>query len=132
LLISVVDDDESVRGSLVLLLRSRGFTSQGYASGDEFLASAQGRASDCLVLDVRLKGMSGLDLQRRLCDDGLDLPIVFISAHRDGASIRRAFAAGARGFLAKPFSEEALLGSIREALDAGPRRPPAPGAPGQR
>ena len=115
-LISVVDDDESVRSSLVLLLRSRGFRSQGYASGEAFLGVDDGLGSQCLVVDVRLKGMTGLELQACVGSLRRTIPIILISAHRDEEAERRALKAGALAFLIKPFSEDTLLSSIASAL----------------
>jgi len=115
-LISVIDDDESVRSSLVLLLRSRGFRSQGYASGEAFLGVEDGLSSQCLVVDVRLKGMTGLALQACVRSQRPTIPIILISAHRDEEAERRALKAGALAFLIKPFSEDTLLSSIASAL----------------
>ncbi|WP_130392443.1 response regulator transcription factor [Cupriavidus agavae] len=116
-LVSVIDDDESVRSSLVLLLRSQGFDSRGYASGEAFLEATDAMESRCLVVDVGLKGMSGIELQARLRSLKSTVPIIFISAHRDDETIRRAHAGGGRDFLVKPFSEATLLASIDRLLN---------------
>src|SRR5262245_30240879 len=92
--ISIVDDDESLREALVGLLRAAGFEARAFASADEFLKSAGPRDSACLILDVRMPGMSGLELQRTLADSGSRVPIVFISAHVDKAARARALENG--------------------------------------
>jgi FixJ family two-component response regulator len=109
----VVDDDETVRKSLGSLLRSAGLNVETFASAQEFLAEPRADAPGCLVLDVRLPGLSGLELQRRLAADGCAVPVVFITAHGDAASRAQALEAGAVECLLKPFSEEALLSAIR-------------------
>ena len=115
-LVSVVDDDESVRESLPDLLREFGFTVQAFASAEEFLASAYLGQTSCLILDVAMPGMSGPDLQRELARLRHDIPIVFITAHRDEATRPRVLAEGAVECLYKPFSETALLGAVNAAL----------------
>ena len=117
LLVSVVDDDESVRDSLPDLLRQFGFTAQGFSSAESFLASDVVKETSCLLLDIAMVGMSGLDLQRELARRRLRIPIVFITAHDDETLRPRLLARGAAGCLFKPFSESALL----EALDAALR-----------
>jgi FixJ family two-component response regulator len=117
LLVSVVDDDESVRDSLPDLLRQFGFTAQGFASADAFLASDVVDETSCLLLDIAMAGMSGPDLQRELTRRHLRIPIIFITAHGDEALRPRLLARGASDCLFKPFSERALL----EALDAALR-----------
>lgn len=111
-LISIVDDDASVRKSLSGLVRSVGFAAEAFASAEEFLATGNVRDTHCLILDVRMPGMGGLELQRRLTADGCAVPVVFITAHGDAASRAQALEAGAVEYLLKPFSEEALLGAI--------------------
>jgi FixJ family two-component response regulator len=117
--ICVVDDDESVRTAIVRLLKSVGLDGVGYASGEAFLASGAARRTDFLVLDMRMKGLSGLDVQAALHADGLRIPLVFISAHADAAVREAALAAGAVGFLSKPFSPDALLAYVRDAQAGG-------------
>ena len=112
-LISIVDDDASVRKSLCGLVRSVGFAAEAFASAKEFLSSGNVRDTHCLILDVRMPGMGGLELQRRLAADGCAVPVVFITAHGDAASRAQALEAGAVECLLKPFSEEALLSAIR-------------------
>jgi FixJ family two-component response regulator len=116
-LISVVDDDEGVRESLGSLMRSVGFGVKAFASAEEFLNSDHPRVADCLVLDVRMQGMSGLELQRRLVASQCRIPVIFISAHGDEEVRARALREGAVDFLLKPFSEEALLSAIQSALN---------------
>jgi FixJ family two-component response regulator len=115
-LISVVDDDESLRRSLRNLLRSVSFRVQTFASAEEFLGSAERADSGCLVLDLRMNGMSGLDLLRHLraAEDGI--AVVMLTGHGDDATRQRCLQAGAVAFLAKPFHREALLNAVRTAL----------------
>ena len=115
-LISIVDDDDSVRESLTSLIRSVGFRAQTFASAEEFLRSTWLSDTDCLILDVRLPGIGGLDLQRQLSLGNQAIPIVFISAHGDDFARRQGLKAGAVDFLDKPFSEEALLRALDSAL----------------
>jgi FixJ family two-component response regulator len=123
-LISVVDDDHSVREALSSLIRSVGFSIKVFVSAEEFLGSDAARASDCLILDVRMQGMSGLELQRQLAQTHPDLPVVFITAHASDEEVRaRALKDGAIDYLSKPLSEETVLGAIQKALGkkaAGP------------
>jgi FixJ family two-component response regulator len=115
-LISIVDDDDSLRNSLNNLIRSVGFRAQGFSSAESFLNSNQLRDTACLILDVRMPGMSGLDLQRQLVATDCGIPIVFITSHGDDNARTRALEAGAVDFLYKPFREEALLNAIHTAL----------------
>lgn len=115
-LISIVDDDESVRESLWGFLRSVGFSVDTSASAEEFLNSDQPRDADCLILDVRMPGMSGIELQRRLVAGSSKIPVIFITAYEDEGMRSQALGAGAGAFLIKPFSEDALLESIHAAL----------------
>ena len=112
----VVDDDRSVRESLRNLIRSAGLNVQTFASAQEFLTSQRPDAPGCLVLDVQLPGLSGLDLQQELAKDLAQIPIIFITGHEDIPMTVRAMKAGAVDFLIKPFGEEALLNSVRSAL----------------
>ena len=116
-LISIVDDDESVRVALKSLIDSVGFRAEVFGSGEEFLNSPLISQTGCLIADVRMPGMSGLELQERLNAANLAIPIVFISAHDDGEARVRGLRAGAIDFLKKPFSEDALLGAIAAGLD---------------
>jgi len=117
-LISIVDDDESMREAIQSLLRSVGFRAKTFASGEQFLQSDQIENTACLILDVRMPGMSGLDLQRRLMATQCRIPIVFVTAHGEEEARSRALQEGAVDFLLKPFSEEALLNAIQAALHA--------------
>ena len=118
-LISVVDDDESVRESLPDLLREFGFAAQVFASAEEFLASDYVDKTKCLVLDIAMPGMSGFDLRRELRLRRRDIPIVFITAHRDETVRPRALEQGAVECLFKPFSDTALLKALNAALRVG-------------
>jgi len=115
-LISVVDDDESVRESLPDLLRELGFAAQAFSSAEEFLASDFVGQTRCLVLDVTMPGMSGPDLQQELARRRQEIPIVFITAHRDEGVRPRLLNRGAAACLFKPFSETALLEALHAAL----------------
>lgn len=115
--VSIVDDDESVREAIKSLLRSIGFDADVFASAEEFLNSDYQHDAECLIVDVRMPGMSGLQLQEQLASAECDLPIIFITAHVSDTEARtRALASGAVDFLIKPFSEEALLNDINIAL----------------
>ena len=116
-LISIVDDDDSVRQALKSLLDSVGFRAEVFGSGEDFLNSPYVSQTHCLIADVRMPGMSGLELQDRLNAASLSIPVVFISAHDDGEARARGLRAGAIDFLKKPFSEDALLGAISASLD---------------
>ena len=118
-LLSIVDDDESVREALPDLLREFGFAVEAFSSAEEFLASDAGSRTRCLVLDIRMPGMSGLELQRELVHRRQAIPIVFITADRDETSRPRLIAEGAVDCLLKPFSETALLDAINAALRWG-------------
>ena len=115
-LIAIVDDDDALRTSLDDLIQSVGFQTQGFSSAEAFLSSKQVHDTACLILDVRMPGMSGLELQRQMVAANLSIPIIFITAHADDAARARALAAGAVDFLYKPFYEEALLTAIDAAL----------------
>jgi CheY-like chemotaxis protein len=115
-LVSVVDDDESVRESLPDLLRELGFAAEAFPSAEAFLASDHLGRTRCLILDVVMPGMSGLELQAELTRRGHAIPIVFITAQQDDSIRTRVLAAGAMGYLFKPFSETALLDAVNAAL----------------
>jgi FixJ family two-component response regulator len=115
-LVSVVDDDESVRESLPDLLRELGFAAQAFESGETFLASGILGETQCLVLDIAMPGVSGLDVQRELKARRIQIPIVFITARKDESVRERVLEEGAAAYLLKPFSETALLQALRSAL----------------
>ena len=114
--IAVVDDDISVRESVESLLKSVGFQVNTYSSAEEFLGSPNQNAADCLILDVRLDGMSGPDLQRELKTSGRSIPIVFVTAHETEALRERMLADGAIDCLLKPFNDDTLLNAVEQAL----------------
>jgi two-component system, LuxR family, response regulator FixJ len=113
--VSVVDDDESLRRSIRNLLRSVGFGVETFASAEEFLMSAQRENTGCLVLDLRMTGMSGLDLLQHLAVADSLIPTVILTAHGDEETRRRSLQAGAVAFLDKPFRSDALLDAVRAA-----------------
>ena len=115
-LISVVDDDESIRRTTTRLIESFGFRAAAFESADSFLRSGQLRDTACLIVDVQMPGMNGLQLQSHLAAEGRGIPIIFITAYDDKESRRRAMQAGAVAFLGKPFSDEHLLQTIRSTL----------------
>ena len=117
-LISVIDDDESVRRTTTLLIESFGFRATAFASAKSFLESGQVHETSCLILDVRMPDMSGLELQSELAAAGYGVPVIFITAYDDKDSRGRAMQAGAVAFLDKPFSDEKLLQTVRSALMA--------------
>lgn len=113
----IVDDDASVREALELLTRLAGWQPLAFASAHEFLSNARTLAPGCLVLDVSLPDLSGLELQQRMAAEGIDLPIVFITGHGDVPTTVRAMKAGAVEFLTKPFGQDELLGAIGDAIE---------------
>ena len=115
-LISIVDDDESVRRTTKLLVESFGYRAAVFESAENFLKSDQRYDTSCLVVDVQMPGMNGLQLQSQLAAGGYSIPTIFITAYADKEPRRQAMEAGAVAFLAKPFSDEQLLKSIRSAL----------------
>jgi FixJ family two-component response regulator len=115
-LISVIDDDESVRRTTTRLIESFGFRAAAFESAENFLGSGHLNDTSCLIVDVQMPGMNGLQLQSQLAGAGCSIPIIFITAHDDKESRRRAMQAGAIAFLGKPFSDEQLLQGIRSAL----------------
>ena len=115
-LISVVDDDESVRRTTTLLIKSFGFRAATFESAETFLKSGHLHDTSCLIVDVQMPGMNGLQLQSHLAAAGCGIPIIFITAYENNDSRRRAMQAGAAGFLGKPFSDEQLLQTIDSAL----------------
>ena len=119
-LIAVIDDDESVRDSTRTLLRSVGYRVATFESSELFLESETLSHTGCLILDMRMPGMDGLELQRRLNASDSHVPIIFITAHADGANRQLALNAGASDFFQKPFAATELLGAIKIALAARP------------
>src|SRR5262245_25698893 len=116
-LVFVVDDDAPLRESLADLLRSIGLRVEAFASAQEFLQSKRPDVPSCLVLDVRLKGLSGLDLQKRVVEGDVDVPIIFITGHGDIPMAVQAMKAGAVEFLRKPFRDQDLLDAVHQALE---------------
>jgi FixJ family two-component response regulator len=120
-LVAIVDDEKAVCRAVGRLVVSAGFESESFSSAEEFLRSCRERKPDCLILDLSLPGMSGLELQQQLTTDHCRIPIVFVSAHDDPSSRREALQSGASAFLGKPFNDEALLEAIHSAMK--PRTP---------
>jgi FixJ family two-component response regulator len=116
-LVFVVDDDAPLRDSLADLLRSIGLRVETFSSAQEFLQTKRPDMPSCLVLDVRLKGLSGLDLQKRLVEGDVDIPIIFITGHGDIPMAVQAMKAGAVEFLRKPFRDQDLLDAVQQALE---------------
>ncbi len=114
--ISIVDDDESMREAIKTLMGSLGLSVEEYSSAEDFLNSGRSQVFDCLILDVRMPGLGGPELQRRLAADNYPVPIVFITAHYSEEERTRAMEAGAVDFLSKPFSEQELLSAIGASL----------------
>ena len=119
--IAVVDDDPSVREGLQSLIRSAGWRAETFASAQEFLARPNIDAPGCLILDLQLPGLSGLDLQKRMAEAGLETPIVFLTGHGNIPASVQAMKAGAIEFLTKPFEEQDLLRAIQEAVERDQR-----------
>jgi FixJ family two-component response regulator len=115
-LIAIVDDDEAVRSALQGLMKAVGLQARSFASAEEFLASQLHQQTACLIADIRMPGMSGLELQAKLNSQNCRIPTIFITAHGDEKMRMRALRAGAVEFLAKPFDDQALLDSVRAAL----------------
>src|ERR1700675_4149838 len=116
-LVAIVDDDDSMRSALQGLLQSAEFSARAFASAEEFLKSGQQHQISCLIADIRMPGMSGLELQAQLNAERCRIPIIFITAHGDAKMRLQALRAGAVEFLSKPFDEEVLLESVRAALE---------------
>jgi FixJ family two-component response regulator len=117
-LVAIVDDDDSMRNALQGLLESAALPAQSFASAEEFLRFEQYRQIACLIADIRMPGMSGLELQAKLNTERCRIPIIFITAHGDEKMRMQALRAGAVEFMAKPFNDEALLESVRAALES--------------
>ena len=120
-LVAIVDDDDLMRNALQGLLKSVGLPARAFASAEEFLLSGQQRQTACLIADIRMPGMSGLELQAKLKAERCRIPTIFITAHGDAKMRMQALRAGAVEFLAKPFDDEVLLGNVRAALKNGAR-----------
>jgi FixJ family two-component response regulator len=117
-MVAIVDDDDLMRTALQGLLKSAGLPAQAFASADEFLRSGHQHDTACLITDIRMPGMSGLELQAQLNAGQCRIPTIFITAHGDAKMRMQAMRAGAVEFLAKPFDDEALLESVRAALES--------------
>ena len=117
-LVAIVDDDDLMRSALQGMLKSVGLSSQAFASAEEFLKSGQQRQTACLITDIRMPGMSGLELQAKLNAEHCRIPTIFITAHGDARMRMQALRTGAVEFLAKPFDNEVLLDSVRAALES--------------
>src|SRR6202166_2124162 len=116
-LVAIVDDDDSMRSALQGLLQSAAFPARSFASAEEFLKSGQQHQVACLIADIRMPGVSGLELQAQLNAERCRIPIIFITAHGDAKMRLQALRAGAVEFLAKPFDNEVLIDSVRAALE---------------
>ena len=117
-MVAVIDDDESVRTALKELLRSVGLPAQAFASAEDFIESGQQQRAGCLIVDIRMPGMSGLELQAKLNADHCRIPTIFITAHGDEKMRMQALRAGAVEFVTKPFDDEALLETVLAAFVA--------------
>ena len=117
-MVAVIDDDESVRTALKELLRSVGLPAQAFSSAEDFVKSGQQRRTGCLIVDIRMPGMSGLELQAKLNADHCRIPTIFITAHGDEKMRMQALRGGAVEFVTKPFDDEALLETVRAAFVA--------------
>jgi FixJ family two-component response regulator len=117
-MVVIIDDDDSYRVAVQRLLKSAGFSAQSFASAEDFLSSGRQHETGCLIADIRMPGMSGLDLQAKLNSDHHPIPTVFMTAHGDEKMRLQAMRAGAVKFLTKPFDGETLLEAIRVALEA--------------
>jgi FixJ family two-component response regulator len=117
-LVAIVDDDESIRSSLLGLMKALDFRSEAFESAEEYLKSGQQRNTACLITDLRLPGISGLELQSKLNADRHRIPIIFITGHGDENVRMQALRAGAVEFLMKPFDDQAMIDSIRAALES--------------
>lgn len=115
-IVFVIDDEASVRDALALFLESEGLSVKTYDSARSFLGEYQSNFQGCMIVDIRMPGMSGLELQQTLNEQGVDLPVIFLTGHGDVPMSAKAFKAGAMDFIEKPFSDEDLLASIRDAI----------------
>lgn len=114
-LVHIIDDDDSVRRSAIFMLKHAGYRVQSYASGLEFLKEAKAAERGCVLLDVRMPGMDGLEVQQEMIARGIDMPVVILTGHGDVGIAVKAMRAGAVNFIEKPYEKEALLRSIDEA-----------------
>jgi FixJ family two-component response regulator len=117
-IVAIVDDDDLMRGALQGLLKTIGLSARTFASAEEFLDSGDQHQTGCLIADIRMPGISGLDLQAKLNADRCRIPTIFITAHGDEKMRMQALRSGAVEFLTKPFDDEALLGIVRAALES--------------
>jgi FixJ family two-component response regulator len=117
-LVAIVDDDESMRTAIQDLLSSVGVKARSFASAEEFLLSGQQNEFACLISDIRMRGMTGLELQAKLVAQGCRIPIIFITAYGNTRMRLQALSAGAVEFLGKPFDDERLIGTVRAALNS--------------
>jgi len=132
-IIHIIDDDESIRRALARLVRSIGMEARTFHSPKEFLDQEDLNDVCCMVVDVQLPGMSGLDLYERMASTGRDVPVIFITAHPNETSRARARMLNAVAYLEKPFDEKSLLSAIEDALKPSPRpKRPSPPSPAQR
>ena len=115
-LISVVDDDESMREAIRGLMKSLGYTAQAFASAEEFLNSREALGTSCLIADVQMPGMTGLELHRHLVASGNTIPTILVTAYPNDSARERALGDGVMGYLSKPFDENDLLACIRSSL----------------
>ena len=113
----VVDDDESVRTALIRLMKSAGLRVRAFTSAEDFLNQESQNVSGCLILDLRMPGMNGLELEEKLAKSGPTIPIIFISAHQDVTAREQAMKAGAEAFLLKPFEDQILLEKVNSILN---------------
>ncbi len=120
--VHLIDDDDGVRDALTLLLAEAGLAVRSYKSGVDFLATARSEAPGCIVSDIRMPGLDGLELQAKLREEGNTAPIIFITGHGDIPMAVQALRAGALDFIEKPFDDEHLLTSIKRALEASERQ----------
>jgi FixJ family two-component response regulator len=116
-IVAIIDDDDLMRSALQGLLKAAGLPARAFASAEEFLNSGQHHHTACLIADIRMPGMSGLDLQAALNAERIGIPTIFITAHGDARMRMQALRAGAVEFLAKPFDDEVLLNSVRAAFE---------------
>lgn len=117
-MIAIVDDDDSIRAALLGMMKAVDLPALAFSSAEEFLSSGEQWNTACLIADIRLGGMSGIELQARLNSDHFRIPIIFITAHGDEKVRMQALRGGAVEFLTKPFDDETLLTSVRAALDS--------------
>ena len=127
-IVMIVDDDNSIRRAARRLIKSYGFPVETFVSAEDFLASGRLHATACLVLDVQMPGLNGLELQSRLIADGYQIPIIFITAFHDENTQAQALKTGALAYLVKPFEEADLLSAINIALQRQEGVPRSPGA----